>query len=112
MEYRSNSYFEANTQYLVKHVFRYLVLECVYEGGYWWFSYPGLYTKAITCECIKLSDMAGRKVSHKEDLTITGTMMGHTALTNTPFLYVFWDRIPSNKPRPSSCLPDVNKLNF
>lgn len=110
MEYHPNSYFKANTQYLVKHVCRYLVCECVFENGYWWFSFPGMYTKAITCQCAELSELAGRKLKHKGDSTITGVIVGHTALTNTPFLYVFWDMIPSNKPRPCSCLPDINEL--
>jgi hypothetical protein len=60
-----------------------------------WFRWKG---KMMTKNC-QSKPLTKVKVRHKEDSTITGVAQEY-GLLETGYLYVYWDRIPSNKPRP------------
>jgi hypothetical protein len=91
--------------------FRLVLAEVELIQSTWWFTYPGMYVKAVSTKSIALHEMAGTRVQYFKHEKIQGTIMGHTAIVNTPYLYVYWDRIDIKLPMPCA-LPNVNYLLF
>jgi hypothetical protein len=112
LQYRSFDYFKPKTLYLVNNGFRIILAEAELYRNSWWFTYPGMHIKATTTQSIALSEMANIEVSYKPFPTITGKIMGHTGIINTPYLYVFW-YYGMNIKLPMPCaLPDIYDLIF
>jgi len=64
----------------------------MYKSSYW-FEYPGMHMKATTALCASLNDLHGMRVQYKGYPLIQGKVGGYGVL-HTPYVYVFWDRIP------------------
>jgi hypothetical protein len=112
MKYRDESYFKPNTLYLIDNGCRYVLAKAELYNNQYWFTYPGMHIKSITTRCIELSELAGRIATHIKYDQIKGTIMGHTGITNTPYLYIYWHK-PIPFPLPLPCaLPNINDFHF
>lgn len=92
-------------QFLIK-IIQLRICKLTLRKGTYWFEYPGMHIKATTTPAASLRDLRGTKVMYWEyertgDYTfreknyplIQGTL-GGWGITDTPWIYVFWGRIP------------------
>jgi len=66
-----------------------------YKGSYW-FNSNGISVKADTVRCASLNDLESVRVQYRNEPLVRGIIGGY-GVTNTPFVYVFWDRVPMKK---------------
>lgn len=100
-QYRDNDYFEKwQGEMFVFHTIKPLLYlsDAKYDKGWWLRWHNPMMIKATTTPCFRLTELAGRKVAIKDTPTITGTIGGGGwGLNDSPFIYIYWDRIPDMK---------------
>jgi len=86
----------------------YVVSKLEYSNGAYWLSTGGMSLKATTVHCASLREFDGVRVQYRNESLVRGVMGGY-GVTNTPFVYVFWDRVPMKKTVFNFCNSTPNK---
>lgn len=66
----------------------------VHNGAHWFKG--GTSLKATSVRCASLNELRGVRVQYRNESLVRGVLGGY-GVTSTPFVYVFWDRVPMKK---------------
>lgn len=114
LEYRSNDYLSEHEQYLYCPFHSLMIGKIHSHQGNQWFGLPGMNIKATTTPCISLKELKLKCIEirykgYEQKGIIGGNGWG---LTNSPYIYIYWGKLPTLKSPNLYALPDINQLEL